>query len=96
MQDRAWVQDAITKAQDRARAFEDIAARASTERLRQDALIKREQMLDLLGALEEQFRKPRPVAKGEQGPKTRAAQRNMLIPEDRRLGDGEIQNALVK
>lgn len=96
MQDRAWVQDAIAKAQDKARAFQDIAARANTERLRQDALMKREQMLDLLGALEEQFRKPRPVAKGEQGPKTRAAQRNMLIPEDRRPSNGEIQNALVK
>jgi hypothetical protein len=96
MQDRAWVQDAITKAQDRARAFADIAARANTERLRQDALMKREQMLDLLGALEEQFRKPRPVAKGEQGPKTKAAQRNMLIPEDRRPGNDNIQNALVK
>jgi hypothetical protein len=96
MQDRAWVQDAITKAQDRARAFEDIAARASTERLRQDALIKREQMLDLMGALEEQFRKSRPVAKGEQGPKTKAAQRNMLIPEDRRPSDGENQNALAR
>jgi hypothetical protein len=90
MQDRAWVQDAITKAQDRARAFEDIAARASTERLRQDALIKREQMLGLLETLEEQFRKPRPVQTGGQGPKTRAFQRNMLTPEQ------EIQNALAK
>jgi hypothetical protein len=90
MQDRAWVQDAITKAQDRARAFEDIAARASTERLRQDALIKREQMLGLLETLEEQFAKPRPVKMGGQGPKTRAFQRNMLTPEQ------EIQNALAK
>jgi hypothetical protein len=91
MQDRAWVQDAIAKAQDKARAFQDIAARASTERLRQDALVKREQMLDLLGTLEEQYRKARPVKTGGQGPKTRAFQRNMLRPDD-----GEIQNALVK
>jgi hypothetical protein len=91
MQDRAWVEDAIAKAQDKARAFEDIAARASNERLRQDAQMKREQMMDLLGTLEEQFRKARPVKTGGQGPKTRAFQRNMLRPE----GD-EIQNALVK
>jgi len=91
MQDRAWVQDAITKAQDRARAFEDIAARASTERLRQDALMKREQMMDLLDTLEEQYRKARPVKIGGQGPKTRAFQRNMLRPDD-----DDIQNALVK
>jgi hypothetical protein len=90
MQDRAWVQDAIVKAQDKARAFQDIAARAQTERLRQDALMKREQMLDLLETLEDQFSKARPVKTGGQGPKTRAFQRNMLTPEQ------EIQNALVK
>jgi hypothetical protein len=96
MQDRAWVQDAIAKAQDRARAFEDIAARASSERLRQDAMMKREQMMDLLETLEEQFGKARPVKTGGQGPKTKAAQRNMLIPEDRRPSDGENQNALTR
>lgn len=90
MQDRAWVQDAIGKAQEKARAFQDIAARANTERLRQDALMKREQMMDLLETLEEQFGKARPVKTGGQGPKTRAFQRNMLTPEQ------EIQNALVK
>jgi len=91
MQDRAWVQDAITKAQDQARAFQDIASRANTERMRQDALMKREQMMDLLETLEGQFSKARPVKTGGQGPKTRAAQRNMLRP-----GDDDIQNALVK
>jgi hypothetical protein len=90
MQDRAWVQDTITKAQQKARAFEDIAARATTERARQDALMKREQMVDLLETLEEQFRKARPVSTGGQGPKTRAFQRNMLTPEQ------EIQNALSR
>lgn len=90
MQDRAWVQDAIVKAQDKARAFQDIAARAQSERLRQDALMKREQMMDLLETLEGQFSKARPVKTGGQGPKTRAFQRNMLTPEQ------EIQNALVK
>jgi len=91
MQDRAWVQDAIAKAQEKARAFDAIAARASNERLRQDAMMKREQMMDLLETLEGQFSKARPVKTGGQGPKTRAFQRNMLRPD----GD-EIQNALVK
>jgi hypothetical protein len=91
MQDRVWVQDAIVKAQEKARAFQDIAARAQTERLRQDALMKREQMMDLLDTLEEQYRKSRPVKTGGQGPKTRAFQRNMLRPEGE-----DIQNALVK
>jgi len=90
MQDRAWVQDTITKAQQKAKAFEDIAARATNERARQDALMKREQMVDLLETLEEQFRKARPVSTGGQGPKTRAFQRNMLTPEQ------EIQNALSR
>jgi len=90
MQDRAWVQDTITKAQQKAKAFEDIAARATDERARQDALMKREQMIDLLETLEEQFRKARPVKTGGQGPKTRAFQRNMLTPEQ------EIQNALAR
>jgi hypothetical protein len=91
MQDRAWVEDTISKAQQKARAFQDIAARASNERLRQDAMVKREQMLDLLESLEGQYSKARPVKTGGQGPKTRAFQRNMLRPD----GD-EIQNALVK
>ena len=91
MQDRAFVQQAINTAQDKARAFQDIAARAQSERLRQDALVKREQMLDLLENLEAQFSKARPVKTGGQGPKTRAFQRNMLRPEGE-----EIQNALVK
>jgi hypothetical protein len=91
MQDRAWVQGAIVKAQEKARAFDDIVARASNERLRQDAMVKREQMMDLLETLEGQFGKARPVKTGGQGPKTRAFQRNMLRPD----GD-EIQNALVK
>jgi hypothetical protein len=46
-------------------------------------------MMDLLDTLEAQFSKERPTAKGAQGPKTRAAQRNALITE-------EPQNALNK
>jgi len=90
MLDREWVQEAITKAQQKAKMLDDIIARADNERLRQDAMMKREQMTSMLETLEEQFRKARPVKTGGQGPKTRAFQRNMLTPEQ------EIQNALAK
>jgi hypothetical protein len=88
MADRAFAENAITKARQQAQAFEDIAARAANERLRQDALIKREQMLDLAEQLQDTLGS-RPVKRGGQGPKTRAFQRNALTPEQ------EIQNALV-
>ncbi len=88
MQDRAWVQQSLDKAQQQARAFEEIAARAANERLRQEAIIKREQMLDLAEQLQDALG-ARPVKRGGQGPKTRNFQRNMLAPEQ------EIQNALA-
>ena len=89
MQDRAWVQQSLDKAQQQARAFDDIAARAANERLRQTAIMKREQMLDLAEQLQDALG-ARPVKTGGQGPKTRAFQRNMLAPEQ------EIQNALAE
>jgi len=89
MADRAFAEGAIAKARQQAQAFEDIAARAANERLRQDALIKREQMMDLAEQLQDALGS-RPVKRGGQGPKTRAFQRNMLTPEQ------EIQNALAK
>ena len=89
MQDRAWVQQSLDKIQQQARAFDDIAVRAANERLRQEAIIKREQMLDLAEQLQDALGS-RPVKRGGQGPKTRAFQRNMLAPEQ------EIQNALAE
>ena len=88
MQDRAWVQQSLDKAQQQAQAFKDIAARADNDRARQAALVKREQMLDLAEQLQDALGS-RPVKRGGQGPKTRAFQRNMLAPEQ------EIQNALA-
>ncbi len=88
MMDRAWVEGAITKARQQQQAFEQIAARAKDERMRQDALAKRAQMLDLLDTLEAQYAKPRPTSTGGQGPKTRAAIRNQLM-------GGENKNNLV-
>jgi hypothetical protein len=88
LMDRKWVESAVTKARQQEQAFADIAARAKDERMRQDALAKREQMLDLLDTLEAQYAKPRPAKTGGQGPKTRAAIRNQLM-------GGENKNNLV-
>jgi hypothetical protein len=88
MMDRQWIADTIQKVKDKAIANEAIAARATTERARQTALMEREKLMGQLADLEDRFSKSRPVQKGGQGPKTRAFQRNMLTPEQ------EIQNAL--
>jgi hypothetical protein len=88
--DRQWIADTIQKVKDKAIANEAIAARATTERARQVALMEREKVNGQLADLEERFSKARPVQKGGQGPKTRAFQRNMLTPEQ------EIQNALAE
>ena len=90
MMDRQWIADTIQKIKDKTVANEQIAARASTVKAIREAAIEREKLNGALEMLEEQFRKPRPVQKGGQGPKTRAFQRNMLTPEQ------EILNALAK
>jgi len=87
MMDRQWVQDAVTKIEDKARAFQDIADQAKNAQMKRDAVIKRDQMLDLLTGLEENLRQPRPVSGTGQGPKTRAARANQLSPK-------EVTNAL--
>jgi len=82
MMDREWADGAITKARQQAQAFDEIAARATTDQARRMAEMKREQMLDVLNTLEDQLRAPRPTSLGGQGPKTRAAIRNKLAPPD--------------
>jgi hypothetical protein len=82
-------EELLVKAREKAKAFQDIAARATNERLRQTAIMKREQMLDLAEQLQDALGS-RPVKTGGQGPKTRAFQRNMLAPEQ------EVQNALAE
>lgn len=89
MMDREWIQEAVTKAKQKAQMLDEVIARSDDLRLRQDAAIKREELQGTLDALEERFRKARPVKTGGQGPKTRNFQRNMLAPEQ------EIQNALA-
>jgi len=80
IQDREWVQDAITKARDKAVAFEQIAARAKTRDAQQQAIANRERMLDLAEQMENSLRVARPDVSGKtQGPKTRAAFREGLL-----------------
>lgn len=82
MQDRAWVADAIQKAQDQAKGFAEIARRSTDQIVAAKAEANRARMMDVAESLGETLR-ARPVAKSSQGPKTRAAQRlNQLAPED--------------
>ena len=83
MMDRAWIQDTITKAREKAAMFDDISKRVAGEQAKRDAAIKRDQMLDVLATLEERLRAERPDVSGkQQGPKTRAAKRNALAPDN--------------
>lgn len=79
MLDRAWVEQTVTKAREKAAAFQQIADRAKDERARQTALANRERMMDLADQMEETLGAARPVSLGGQGPKTRAFQRNQMI-----------------
>jgi len=82
MQDRAWVADAIQKAQDQAKGFAEIARRSPDPIVAAKAEANRARMMDVAESLGESLR-ARPVAKSSQGPVTRAAQRrNQLAPED--------------
>ena len=87
MMDRQWVQDAITKAQQKAKGFQSIVDRATDAQMQRNAAIKRDQMLDLLTDLEETLRQGRPVSGTLQGPKTRAFRANQMVPP-------EITNAM--
>lgn len=88
MGDRKLAQETVDKARQKAQMFDDLAKRMESEQARRDAAIKRDQMLDLAGILEENMRAPRPVSSGGQGPKTREFRRNQLAQ------DRENKNAL--
>ena len=81
MMDREWVNQSIKKAREQAAAFEQIAERAKQTQARQNALAQRDRLMDLADQLNESLRAPRPVSSGQQGPKTRAAKRNALSPD---------------
>jgi hypothetical protein len=80
IQDREWATNAVQKAREKAIAYEEIAARAKTQKDVREAMANRERMLDLAEQMEETFSLPRPdVSKKQQGPKTRAAFREGLF-----------------
>jgi hypothetical protein len=80
MMDRKWVEGAVAKARDQARAFEEIAQRAKTDADIRAAQSSREKMLDVAEMMEENLRAPRADAsRKQQGPKTRAEIRNNMI-----------------
>jgi len=85
IQDREFAARSVEKAREKARMFDEIAQRQQNEQVRRDAMIKREQMLDLAAMLEDNMRAPRPVSSGGQGPKTRAFQRNQLAGENKNM-----------
>jgi hypothetical protein len=80
IQDREWATNAVQKAREKAIAYEEIAARAKTQKDARDAIANRERMLDLAEQMEQTFSLPRPdVSRKQQGPKTRAAFREGLF-----------------
>lgn len=89
MMDRQWVSNAVTKAREQARGFDEIAQRAETAANSRAASIQRDRLMDLAEALDERLSIMPSVKPKAQGPKTRAAQRNAL------RGDDENQNRLA-
>ena len=89
MMDRQWVSDAVTKAREQARGFDEIAKRAENTANSRAASIQRDRLMDLAEALDERLSIMPSVKPKAQGPKTRAAQRNAL------RGDDENQNRLA-
>ena len=80
MMDRKWVEGAVVKAREQARAFEEIAKRAKTDADIRAAQASREKMLDVAEMMEENLRAPRADAsRKQQGPKTRTAIQNNMI-----------------
>lgn len=78
MMDREWVANAITKAQEKAQAFDAISKSADNAQKIRDAIKSRDQLMDLVESLQDKLRPPRAVSGTQQGPKTRAFNRNML------------------
>ena len=83
MQDRAWVADAVQKARDQAKGFAEIGRRSNDRIVSARADAESARMMDLAESLEESLRaRPVEMKNRSQGPKTRAARRNELAPED--------------
>jgi hypothetical protein len=82
MMDRQWIADTIKKAQEKVKAYEEIAARDKDAAARRTAAIERDRLKDLLETLESKYAQPRAGLQPKfQGPKTREAKRNALAPK---------------
>jgi hypothetical protein len=83
MMDRKWVAQAYTKAREKAAMFDELAQRGANEQIKRAAAIERDKAIDGLEMLDERLRAMRPDVSGkQQGPKTRAAKRNALAPDN--------------
>jgi len=87
MMDRQWIEETITKAQQKAQGYDDLAVRGATDTIRREAAKEREKMQAGLDELEEKLRQSRPVSGTGQGPKTRAFRASQMLPP-------EITNAM--
>lgn len=87
MLDRKWVDEAIAKAREKAKGFDEAAKRDKDAQKIRAAQQNRDRLMDFAESLEEKIRTSRPVSSGSQGPKTREAIRNRLV-------GGENRNAL--
>ena len=90
MMDRQWVSDAVAKAREQARGFDEIAKRAKSADKVRAASIQRDRLMGVAEVLNEQLSNMPSTRTKTHGPKTREAQRNAL------RGDEENQNNLAR
>ena len=83
MMDQKWIEETIVKAKQKAAMQDEIAKRGADDKARRAAAIERDKAIDTQEMLEERLRAMRPDVSGkQQGPKTRAAKRNALAPDN--------------
>ena len=90
MMDRQWVSDAVAKAQEKARGFDEIGKRAESADKVRAANIQRDRLMGVAELLNEQLSNMPSTKTKTQGPKTREAQRNAL------RGNEDNQNNLPR
>lgn len=90
MMDRQWVSDAVTKAQEKARGFDEIGKREKSADKVRAARIERDRLMGVAELLNEQLSNMPSTKTKTQGPKTREAQRNAL------RGNEDNQNNLPR
>ena len=90
MMDRQWVSDAVAKAREKARGFDEIGKRAESADKVRAARIERDRLMGVAELLNEQLSNMPSTKTKTQGPKTREAQRNAL------RGNEDNQNNLPR